>query len=123
VRTQKPHDRIRYDETGTRARQFREQLAGYITADRTNGHRDKNVWRALKGISDDALAIRLLVAGISVAEGGDLGTDDDGEKNLRDQARWIGRQFGQQSVPGLKVGAWGINMSLSYRCSRSTAMS
>jgi hypothetical protein len=114
------------------ARQYREQLAGRIAADRgvrlsknegplademhrwlarhklRKPRRDREMWRALKGINDDTLAIRLLVAGISVAEGGDLGTDDDGKKNLRDQALWIGRC--QQSVPGLKVGAWGINM-------------
>jgi hypothetical protein len=92
------------------AREYREQIAARITADRTNGRRDKNVWRALKGMDDAALALRLLVAGISVAEDGDLGTDEDGEKNPREQMRFIGRNLGQQGLAGLKAGAWGITM-------------
>jgi hypothetical protein len=92
------------------ARQYRQPLVDRITEDRTYGRRDRDVWRALKGIDDNALAITLLVAGISVSEPGELGADDNGEKNYRDQARWIGRNFGQQRELGLKVGAWGINM-------------
>jgi DNA-directed RNA polymerase len=61
-------------------------------------------------MDDNTIAIRLMVAGISVAEGGDLGTNKDGEKNLLDQALFIGRNLGHQRVLGLKVGAWGINM-------------
>lgn len=71
------------------------------------------VWRALKGIDDATLAIRLLVAGISVAESGDLGVDDNGEKNFRDQALWVGRlvYFGHhQRKLRFKIGAWGIDM-------------
>jgi DNA-directed RNA polymerase, mitochondrial len=92
------------------ARQYRQPLADRIAEDRDCGRRDKGVWRALRGIDDNALAITLLVAGISVSEPGELGADDNGEKNYRDQARWIGRNFGQQRELGLKVGAWGINL-------------
>jgi DNA-directed RNA polymerase, mitochondrial len=95
------------------AREYREQLAARIATDRTYGRRDKSVWRALKGMGDDALAIRLLVAGISVAEDGDLGADDDGVTNFRDQALFIGRNLGQQRLTALKVGAWGVNMLTS----------
>ncbi|HEY6700146.1 MAG TPA: hypothetical protein VI137_04895, partial [Pseudolabrys sp.] len=56
-------------------REYREPLAAVIAADRTYGRRDKAAWHALKGMDNAALAIRLLVAGISVSENGDLGTD------------------------------------------------
>jgi DNA-directed RNA polymerase len=91
------------------ARQYRQPLVDRIAEDRAYGRHDRDVWRALKG-TDDALALRLLVAGISVSEPGELGADGNGEKNYRDQARWIGSNFGQQRKLGLKVGAWGINM-------------
>jgi DNA-directed RNA polymerase len=76
-------------------------------------HRDREVWRALKGVNDETIAIRLLIAGISVSELNKLGADDDGKKNLRDQAIFIGRNLGQRRDLGLKVGAWGINMLTS----------
>jgi len=97
------------------ARQYRKQLADKIAADRTYGRQrhKKDVWRALKGMDDEVLAIRLLVAGVSVSEDGKLGTDDDGQKNVRDQARFIGRNLGQQRELGFLVGVWGINMLLS----------
>jgi hypothetical protein len=37
------------------AREYRGQLAGRITEDRTYSRRDKTVWRALKG-TDDSIA-------------------------------------------------------------------
>jgi DNA-directed RNA polymerase, mitochondrial len=94
------------------AREYRAQLADRIGADRAHGC-DKVVWRALRGVVDETLADRLLIAGISVAEGGDLGTDEDGEKNFRDMALWIGRNLGHRRELGLKVGTWGINMLLT----------
>jgi DNA-directed RNA polymerase, mitochondrial len=40
-----------------------------------------------------------------------LGVDDDGQKNYRDIALWIGRCFNQRKNKlALKVGAWGVNM-------------
>jgi DNA-directed RNA polymerase, mitochondrial len=95
------------------ARQNRQQLADRIRADRTNGRRVKAAWGALKGLDDQTIALRLLVAGISVAEPNGPGVDDDGQKNFRDQALWIGRNFNQRGDLGLKVGAWGIDMLTS----------
>jgi hypothetical protein len=47
------------------ARQYREQLADEIGKDHAHG-RHRVVWKHLKSDGDDALALRLLVAGISV---------------------------------------------------------
>ena len=61
-------------------------------------HRDPDMWRALMvdhddddlpTVDEDALAMGLLVAAISVAEPNELGTDD-GNKTFRDQAERIG---------------------------------
>jgi hypothetical protein len=92
-------------------RQYREQLANRIGSDRLCGRRDRAVWRALKGCTDDDLAFDLLVAGVSVCWDGRLGVDDGGQKNFRDIALWVGRVLGQRKGElALKVGAWGINM-------------
>jgi DNA-directed RNA polymerase len=87
------------------------QLAVRIGADRAIA-RDKAVWRALKDIDDEEIALRLLVAGITVCGSDSLGTDEEGDKNFRDIALWIGQQFGCGRELGLKVGAWGVNMLL-----------
>ena len=89
-------------------------LADRIAADRTLGRRDKTVWGALRGISDDDLALRLLVAGISVGGSDELGADRDGQKTFRDTALWIGRNLCPRhgAEMRLKVGAWGINLLL-----------
>src|SRR5262245_30557422 len=91
-------------------RQYREQLADRIAADRARGSRDKDLWRALKGIDADGLSWRMLVAGVSVCASDTLGADDDGEKNFRDIALWLGRNFGHRGKLGLKVGAWAAGM-------------
>jgi hypothetical protein len=93
------------------ARHCRPQLAVRIGADRAIA-RDKAVWRALKDIDDEEIALRLLVAGITVCGSDSLGTDEEGDKNFRDIALWIGQQFGCGRELGLKVGAWGVNMLL-----------
>src|SRR5262245_1020974 len=95
------------------ARKHRQQLTDCIKADRVSGRRVKPVWGALKGLDDQTIALRLLVAGISVAEPDGPGVDDDGHKNFRDQAIFIGRNFNQRGELGLRVGAWGINMLTS----------
>jgi hypothetical protein len=92
------------------ALKYRSQLAERIAEDRAQPD-DREVWRAFIGNDEETLALRLLVAGISVAEDNAIGIDeDDGEKNLRDQALWIGSNFGQRRELGLKVGVWGFNM-------------
>jgi DNA-directed RNA polymerase len=93
-------------------RQYQSVLADRIMADRALP-RDRKPWRALKDIEDETLALRLLVAGISVCGSDTLGADKNGEKNFRDIALWIGRQFDCEREIGLKVGAWGINMLLT----------
>jgi DNA-directed RNA polymerase len=91
-------------------RDYRQPLADRIAADRTYGYRNKDVWRALKDMDDATLAIRLLIAGMTVAEG-KLGVDKNGEKNFRDQAVFIGRNLGQQQRRlAFEVGGWGIDM-------------
>jgi DNA-directed RNA polymerase, mitochondrial len=97
-------------------RRYQEQLADRIRADRSLGHRDKDVWRALRGHDDDTLALRLLTAGTSVCYSDKLGADEDGEKNFRDITLWIGRNLGigrkyiRQLQLVVKVGAWGALM-------------
>jgi DNA-directed RNA polymerase len=124
------------------AREYREQLAERIAADlgrgvvsgdraawadvpklrkplmsKSRAHvRDKAVVRALKDIDAETISLRLLIAGVSVSENGNLGVDDDGEKNFREQARWIGGNLiGTQHHRKLnfKVGAWGIDKLIS----------
>jgi hypothetical protein len=97
-------------------REYQSQLAHRIGIARVTTRRDKVLWRALKGIDDETLALRLLTAGISVCGSDDLGIDKDGEKNFRDIALWIGRNLGHRGKIGCKVGAWGIDLLLTLPC-------
>jgi DNA-directed RNA polymerase, mitochondrial len=90
------------------ARQYCERLADHIGTNRGS----KAVRKALRGITDEDLALRLLVAGVSVCYAENLGVDSDGQKNFRDIALWIGHNLGQRGKLGLEVGAWGINRLL-----------
>jgi hypothetical protein len=92
----------------TLARQYCPQLADNIGTNRGS----RAVRKALRGIKDEDLAFRLLVAGVSVCYAKNLGVDSDGQKNFRDIALWIGRNLGQRGKLGLEVGAWGINRLL-----------
>ena len=95
-------------------RQYWEQLADIIAINRAApAIRERLVWKALKGIKDDDLAVRLLIAGVSVSYAPGLGCDDDGQKNFRNIALWIGRNLGQKGELGFRVGAWGVDMLLS----------
>jgi DNA-directed RNA polymerase, mitochondrial len=98
------------------ARQYREQLAKAIKANRNApAPRERAVWGALKGIKVDDLAIRLLVAGITVSYADDLGVDSEGNKSPREIALWIARNLTPIRARELaaKVGAWGVNRLLS----------
>jgi len=86
------------------ARQYCPQLAESIKANRALG-RPKPVWKALRGIGDEDLALRLLIAGVSVCYAPNLGVDSEGQKNFRDIALWIGRNLGHRGELGFKVGA------------------
>ena len=94
------------------ARQYHTRLAETINASRATG-RPKHIWKALRGLANDDLALRLLIAGVSVCYASDLGSDDDGQKNFRDIALWIGRNLGQKGELGCRIGAWGVDMLLS----------
>jgi DNA-directed RNA polymerase len=59
---------------------------------------------------DENLALRLLIAGISVCDSNTLGTDKYGEKTFRDIALWIGRNLSCQGELALRVGGWGVEM-------------
>src|SRR5262245_35099350 len=85
-----------------------EQLSKWLKVSPST--RNVDVLRAIKDLDDEELAFRLLVAGISVSEANNRGADDDGVKNFRATAEWIGRNLGQQRGElCVKVGAWGIN--------------
>jgi len=98
-------------------RKYLGQLADRIRADRARP-RNRKPWRALKDIDDETLALRLLVAGISVCGSDTLGADkDNGEKNFRDIALCIARNIGIKDDDDrellLRVGNWSINMLLT----------
>src|SRR5262245_1512211 len=94
--------------------QLAEQLSKWLKV--SPSARNVDVLRAIKDLDDEELAFRLLVAGISVSEANNLGADDDGVKNFRATAEWIGRNLGQQRGElCVKVGAWGINRLIELR--------
>jgi hypothetical protein len=91
-------------------------LADAIAANRTApAIRERPIWRVLKDVRTDDLALRLLVAGITVSYASDLGTDSDGQKNFRDVALWIARNLVniRDRDPLVRVGEWGVNRLLS----------
>lgn len=94
------------------ARRYYKQFAERISDERASG-RGKAVWKALRGIENGDLALRLLIAGVSVCYAADLGVDSEGQKNFRHIALWIGHNLGQKGELAFKVGAWGVNMLLS----------
>ena len=94
-------------------RKYRDQLADNIRAERILA-RDKVLWRAIKDFDDETLAVKLLVAGISVCGGEKIGTDKDGEKNFTKIALWIGRNLCiTDGEITFKVGAWGVRLLLT----------
>jgi DNA-directed RNA polymerase len=94
-------------------RKYRDQLADNIRAERILA-RNKVLWRAIKDFDDETLAVKLLVAGISVCGGKKIGTDKDGEKNFTKIALWIGRNLCiTDGEITFKVGAWGVRLLLT----------
>src|SRR5262249_16245730 len=74
--------------------QLAEQLGEWVKEAKPRT-RNLPVLGALKDQDDKTLAFRLLVGGITVSEANRLGTDvDDGVKNFRATAEWIGRNLG-----------------------------
>jgi hypothetical protein len=87
---------------------YRDQLAQLLAADRRHP-RNREIWAALKDVDPDVM----LANGITAAGGDGIGVDDDGIKNFRDQAIWLGQHLGlkrPQRDLEYKVGAWAINM-------------
>jgi hypothetical protein len=89
-------------------RHYRELLADLIGADRTRRGRNTAVWGALNGMDDEAIALHLLTAGVTVCELNKLGTDGNGDKTYVQTALYIGRNLGHTRKLGALVGAWGI---------------
>jgi hypothetical protein len=95
------------------ARRYQAELEADIAQDRKHPE-DRDVWRALKGLDDKTIAVRLLVLGISLADSEGLGVDrDTGEKDFRECAVWLGRSFHCHGVEALLVGNWATNRLLS----------
>ena len=95
-------------------RKYLPQLSEVIAADRAASRRDRSLWLVLKDIDHEALALRLLIAGISATG---VGVDDNGDKDFRHQCLWIGRNLldGRRHKRELqfKLGAWGAKMLLT----------
>jgi DNA-directed RNA polymerase len=89
-------------------RKYRDALAKLMLADRRRA-RDKALAHALRGLSVD----RLLTMGITAAAGDGIGVDDDGIKNFRDQAIWLGEHItdrvNDRDVQ-FKAGQWAIQL-------------
>jgi hypothetical protein len=65
--------------------------------------------RAVRGLSNDEIAHRLLLSGLSVAMGKRFGVDEDDNKTPRDSAVWIGYNFACKTrAAAYNTGAWGI---------------
>jgi DNA-directed RNA polymerase len=81
------------------------------------GRRNPTIWRVFKSLKIDALALRLLVAGINVAAADDLGIDrKTGEKTYLDIALWLGGHFGERGEVGFRVGAYAIDLLSRLPC-------
>src|SRR5262249_4191728 len=100
-------------------RRYYPRFEQRLAADRRRPHH-KEIWRALKDagrigtdISTGQFLDRLLVMGITAAAGDGIGVDDDGIKNLTDQAIWLGQHLGlkrPQRDLEYRVGAWAIDI-------------
>jgi DNA-directed RNA polymerase len=98
-------------------RKYLPELIGLIEAEKTLRRRSHAAWRVLKSIKSDALALRLLVAGINVAAADDLGIDrETGEKTYLHIARFLGSYFGERGKVGFKIGAWAIDLLSRLPC-------
>jgi DNA-directed RNA polymerase, mitochondrial len=94
-------------------------LIGLIEAEKKRRRSDWAIWPSLRSIKTDALALRLLVAGVNVAAADDLGVDrKTGDKTYLDIALWLGRHFNfnLRGEIGFKVGAWAIDLLSRLPC-------
>jgi DNA-directed RNA polymerase len=84
-------------------------LAEWIGANLADKRRSWAVRRAMRGLTNEDGARRLLLAGISVTMGKRFGVDEDDNKTARDVAIWIGYNFVCETRDAAKrVGDWAI---------------
>jgi DNA-directed RNA polymerase len=84
-------------------------LSEWVAASLADGRRSMDVRRALRGLSNDEIARRLLLAGLSVAMGKRFGVDEDENKTPRDSRVWLGYNFACKTRDAAyNTGAWGI---------------
>jgi DNA-directed RNA polymerase len=85
------------------------QLAEWIGNSLADGRRSLDVRRAVRGLSNEDIAYRLLIAGISVAMGKRFGVDEDDNKTPRDTAVWVGYNFTCETrLAAFRTGTWGV---------------
>jgi DNA-directed RNA polymerase len=72
------------------------------------------VWRAFRGITHDALAARVLAAGVTVCADGMLGADDDGERRYLNVALFLAHNTVsvRDRELAFKVGGWATDRLL-----------
>src|SRR5262245_37199602 len=112
---------------GLALQRYRQPLAQIIVLDRAGRplpgwepllrlqRQDRELWRALKDLDADDIALRLLITGISVCFNERLGVDHNGVKNYRYIALVIGSCLGRRGEIGFKLGRWGIRMLTQLR--------
>src|SRR5262249_20557357 len=64
-------------------------LSEWVDTSLADKRRSRDVRRAVRGLGNEEIARRLLLAGISVAMGKRFGVDEDDNKTLRDTEVWI----------------------------------
>lgn len=84
-------------------------LAQWVGVSLADKRRSRDVRRAVRGLNDEGIAARLLLAGISAAMGKRFGVDEDGNKTRRDTAVWIGYNFACETRDAAsRTGEWAI---------------
>jgi DNA-directed RNA polymerase len=89
--------------------QYLPDLAEWVGTSLADKRRSRDVRRAVRGLNNEEIAHRFLLAGISVAMGKRFGIDEDDNKTPRDTAVWIGYNFTCKTRDAAyRTGTWGI---------------
>jgi DNA-directed RNA polymerase len=84
-------------------------LAQWVGVSLADKRRSRDVRRAVRGLNDEDVAARLLLAGISAAMAKRFGVDEDGNKTPRDTTVWIGYNFACATRDAAyRTGVWAI---------------
>jgi hypothetical protein len=84
-------------------------LSEWVGVSLADKRRSRDVLRAVRGLSKEDIARRLLLAGISVAMGKRFGVDEDDNKTPPDTAVWIGYNFACKTrLAASRTGTWGV---------------